>query len=118
MIPSFLASEKALSNELAAKGQYLGSNHYKRSGANYVATVQAFLSDSIGYAATMNQSSRIDKSALLNALNSYRTQDQAYAVEYYASVNWGISNSGYSSFIQGLIGSIDSVYDLALHFPF
>lgn len=119
VIPQFLELEKAALRAAAANGGLVSGATLKKSGALYVQTIQDFLTDSTDYAKTMNGSSLVDKGALSNLLNSFRSNDLGYIAGHYTGAVWDqFPKNTISSVTEDIRSSINGVYDLALFFPF
>lgn len=119
VVPQFVDAEKAVLRSASANGSLLGSSTLKKSGDAYVSTIQSFLNDSVNYAKEMNVSQPVDKAALKNALNSYRSQDISYISQHYTGAVWNnFPTNSIVSAVGDVSNRINSAYDLALHFPF
>jgi hypothetical protein len=83
---------------------------------NYEAAVQSFLDDSITSAREHNAVLPIDSASVASLLRTYKTQDTAYAADYYynALVLQGMPRLTANTTAQYLASRLNLVYDAAI----
>jgi hypothetical protein len=110
----FASDEDSLSSSLSASGLYRSGTHYSRSQTNYENRIAVFLESALAYVQQAARSMPIDKPAIIELLQQHLSTDTSYASTYYSSVNWGLSGSGLTSFIEGVQANVQQAYSLTI----
>ena len=113
-ISQFLSDEAALSALLSSQGLYLSGSHYSQSKTDYENHLQTFLNNTLGYIRSTSYTLPIDKTAIIQLLNTQKANDKAYAVTYYTGVNWQGSALVVSTITTGISTDLDNMYSLVI----
>ena len=97
---------------MAASGGVRSGAHYAKSQENYQNRIDKFNNAALLYVQQTAQNMEINKVDIIALLNIYKANDKAYANTYYSGVQWGLSGSALTTFIESVQSGVEDSYSL------